>query len=82
MARVAKTATSCSGDTLYSVDVSDKGTDFSVGEVRRLFHQDATAAGVAYDATGDGKRFLFNAGSRDASAPLNLVLNWTAETRK
>lgn len=69
-------------DTLYSVDVSDAGSDFSVGQVHRLFHQDASANGVAYDATRDGKRFLFNTGNEDALSPLNLVVNWTTEARK
>ncbi len=69
-------------DTLYSADVAGKGGDFEVGQVRRLFHQDASANGMAYDASRDGKRFVFNVGTQDASAPLNLVVNWTAEMRK
>jgi len=69
-------------DTLYSADVSDSGTDFSIGQIHRLFHQDASANGVAYDATRDGKRFLFNVGTQDASAPLNVVVNWTAQTKQ
>ena len=69
-------------DALYSVDVSEKGTNFSVGQLHRLFHQDATANGMPYDVSRDGKRFLFNVGTPDASAPLNLVVNWTAEARK
>ncbi|MGA2001276.1 MAG: LpqB family beta-propeller domain-containing protein [Terriglobales bacterium] len=69
-------------DTLFSADVSEKGAEFSVGQVRQLFHQDASASGVAYDVSRDGKRFLFNVGSRDAAAPLNLVVNWTAELKK
>src|SRR5262245_33202604 len=70
------------GDTLYSVDVGEKGGDFSVGQPHELFHQDATANGSPYDASPDGKRFLFNVGTQDSSAPLNLVVNWTGELRK
>jgi hypothetical protein len=69
-------------DALYSADVSEKGTEFSVGQVHRLFHQDASANGVAFDASHDGKKFLFNVGAQDASATLNLVVNWTAEVKK
>ncbi|MBZ5511206.1 MAG: protein kinase [Acidobacteriia bacterium] len=69
-------------DTLYSAEVSDKGGNFEVGQVRELFHQDSSANGVAYDASRDGKKFLFNVGTQDASATLNLVVNWTAELKK
>ncbi len=69
-------------DTLFSAEVSAKSEEFSVGQVGQLFHQDASASGVAYDVSRDGKRFLFNVGSRDAAAPLNLVVNWTAEVKK
>ena len=53
-----------------------------MGKIQRLFHQDASANGYAYDASRDGKKFLFNVGTQDASAPLNLVVNWTAELKK
>jgi Tol biopolymer transport system component len=69
-------------DTLYAADISDKGGQVEVGQVHELFHQDSSANGVAYDASRDGKRFLFNAGTQDASATLNLVVNWTAELKK
>jgi Tol biopolymer transport system component len=69
-------------DTLYSADVGEKGAEFSVGQIRRLFHQNAAANGMPYDVSRDGKRFLFNMGSQEVSAPLNLVVNWTAELKK
>jgi hypothetical protein len=69
-------------DTLNSVDVSEKGDEFIVGQVHTLFHQDASANGVGYDASRDGRKFLFNVGSQDASAPLNLVVNWTTLLKK
>jgi eukaryotic-like serine/threonine-protein kinase len=65
-------------DTLYSADVAEKGESFEVGHVRELFHQDSSAVGYPYAASRDGKKFLFNVGTQDASAPLNLVVNWTA----
>jgi eukaryotic-like serine/threonine-protein kinase len=71
-----------SADTLYSAEVTDKGGNFEVGQVRELFHQDSSANGVAFDASRDGKKFLFNVGTPDASSPLNLVVNWTAELKK
>ena len=69
-------------DTLYAADVGAKGGDFEVGQVRQLFHQDSSANGVAFDASRDGKKFLFNAGTQDSSSPLNLVVNWTAGLEK
>ena len=67
---------------LYSVDVGEKGKEFSVGHLHRLFQQDATANGSAYDVSRDGKHFLFNAGTQDVSASLNLVVNWIPEVRR
>jgi Tol biopolymer transport system component len=70
-------------DSLYSADISDKGGQIEVGQVRQLFHQDSSANGVAFDASRDGKKFLFNVGAaQDSSTPLNLVVNWTAELKK
>jgi len=69
-------------DTLYSAEIAGKGSSLEVGQVRQLFHQDSSAIGVAYDASSDGKKFLFNVGTQDSSAPLNLVVNWTAELKK
>ena len=67
---------------LMAVDVNEKGSEFSMGQPQRLFQQQATANGAAFDVTPDGKRFLFNVGTPDLSAPLNLVVNWTAEVKK
>jgi eukaryotic-like serine/threonine-protein kinase len=71
-----------SADTLYSADIAERGGSLEVGQTRQLFHQDSSAIGVAYDASRDGKKFLFNVGSQDSSVPLNLVVNWTAELKK
>ena len=36
-----------------------------------------------YDGTGDGQRFLVaSPGSEEASSPVTLVVNWTAEIKK
>jgi Tol biopolymer transport system component len=69
-------------DTLYSAEIAEKNGGLVIGKVQRLFHQDASANGYAYDAARDGKKFLFNVGTQDAAAPLNLVVNWTAEIKK
>jgi dipeptidyl aminopeptidase/acylaminoacyl peptidase len=69
-------------DTLYSADVNENGKEFTIGQIHRLFQQVGAASGVPFDVTGDGKRFLFNVGSQDVSAPLNLVVNWTAQVKK
>jgi hypothetical protein len=69
-------------DTLFAVDVSEDNGNFVVGQAHRLFQVNAFANGTPYDVTRDGKRFLFNVGTQDASAPLNLVVNWPAEVKK
>ena len=69
-------------DMLYAAEMSDKSGQVEVGQVRMLFHQDSSANGVAYDASRDGQKFLFNVGAQDASAPLTLVVNWIAELKK
>ena len=69
-------------DNLISVEVSEKDNDFSVGQLRTLFRQNASANGVAFDATRDGKRFLIHLGNEEAAAPLNVILNWTPTGRR
>jgi Tol biopolymer transport system component/predicted Ser/Thr protein kinase len=71
-----------SADDVFAVDVIEKDTTISFGQVNRLFHLDAAAAGIAYDVSTDGQRFLFNQGTQDAATPLNLVVNWTAQLKK
>ncbi len=69
-------------DSVYAVAVAAKDGNFEIGEQSKLFQPNASANGVPYDVSRDGKRFLFNLGNQDTSTPLNLVVNWTAELKR
>jgi hypothetical protein len=66
-----------------AANVQPGETTFETGEVRSLFALTRSAGGRPYDAASDGERFLV---SKDvvsnASPPLTLVINWTAELKK
>jgi len=68
---------------LMAANVQPGETTFETGEVRSLFALTRSAGGRPYDAASDGERFLV---SKDvvsnASPPLTLVINWTAELKK
>jgi Tol biopolymer transport system component len=68
---------------LLAAEVSTKGEEFQVENVRTLFPGSSVAsAGQLFDVTPDGKRFLLSLPPNVGSPPLTLVLNWTAELRK
>jgi len=73
---------------LMAVELKETGGSLQVGSARRLFEMFQTmfltAAGMSqYDVTRDGSRFVVDSVLTDeSSAPLNLVVNWTAELRK
>ncbi len=41
-----------------------------------------SAQTLAYDVTRDGKRFMIATAGEEGSAPLALVVNWTADLKK
>ena len=72
---------------LMAVDVTATGTEMRLGAPRELFQTRMVTSGtlvtrvLRYDATRDGKRFLINSQSdavESVSAPIDVVLNWTA----
>ena len=72
---------------LMAVNVTD-GPIFKVGLPESLFQvlvvrgrREAVSDVLSWDVTPDGKRFLIDR-VKTASAPLTVVLNWTAELRK
>jgi len=73
---------------LMAVELKETSGSLQVGGIRPLFEMFQTmfltAAGVSqYDVTRDGNRFLVDSVITDeTSAPLNLVVNWTAELKK
>ncbi|HEV8385608.1 MAG TPA: hypothetical protein VGQ11_12115, partial [Candidatus Acidoferrales bacterium] len=74
-------------DTLTATEVSGTGASFQVGAVRPLFltkpQRFVSFFPALYSASSDTQRFLINsATSQAASAPMTLVVNWTADLKK
>jgi len=73
---------------LMAVELKEINGSLKVASTRPLFEMFQTmfltAAGVnQYDVTRDGSRFVVDSAITDeSSAPLNLVVNWTAELKK
>ena len=73
---------------LMAVGLKETGGSLQVASTQPLFEMFqtmyVTAAGVnQYDLTRDGSRFVVDSVITDeTSAPLNLVVNWTAEMKK
>ena len=69
-------------DNLVAVDVNTLGNSPQLGTPHVLF-QTATLHNGPYVVTADGKRFLVNSEDvKEATQPLTLVENWTAELKK
>ena len=64
--------------------VSGKGSSFEIGAVKPLFEaRPQTGQRYPYAVSADGQRFLINAlPEQAASAPITVVLNWTAGLKK
>jgi eukaryotic-like serine/threonine-protein kinase len=62
--------------------IAEKGSELEIGTPQTLFTENATALGVAFDVSADGKRFLINVAGDEAPTPLHLVVNWAAELKK
>ena len=68
---------------LMAVDVNAKESILEIGNAQPLFEvHPNTAPGTHYDVTHDGKRFLVASAGEGSSAPITLVVNWTAELKR
>jgi dipeptidyl aminopeptidase/acylaminoacyl peptidase len=68
---------------LMAAAVNEKGPSLEVGAVKPLFDTRAIGVRYAYDVTADGQRFLINSfPTQSASAPITVVVNWTAGLKK
>jgi Tol biopolymer transport system component len=68
---------------LMAAAVDGKAGTFEVGVVKPLFQTRVTGSRYEYDVSADGQRFLINtAPVQAASAPITVVLNWTAGLKK
>jgi dipeptidyl aminopeptidase/acylaminoacyl peptidase len=67
---------------LVAADV-ETSPAFRVGAPQPLFPTRPRGVGAVYDASSDGQKFLVaNLTSEEASPPITLVLNWTAELKR
>jgi eukaryotic-like serine/threonine-protein kinase len=63
--------------------VNGKGPSIEVGAVRPLFQTNSIGSASTYAVSADGQRFLINTvPEQAASAPIAVVLNWTAGLKK
>jgi Tol biopolymer transport system component len=69
---------------LMAAAVNGRGSDFQVGAVKPLFQTRAVVGlRYPYGVSLDGQRFLINTQpEQTSSAPITVVLNWTAGLRK
>jgi Tol biopolymer transport system component len=68
---------------LMAAAVNGRGSSFEVGTVKPLFQTRATGPYNEYDVAPDGRRFLINsAPEQTSSAPITVVVNWTAGLKK
>ncbi len=69
---------------LMAAAVNGKGANFEVGAVKPLFEARFVTGGRnQYAVSADGQRFLINTTpEQEATAPITVVLNWTAGLKK
>jgi serine/threonine protein kinase/Tol biopolymer transport system component len=72
-------------NALMATAVNGKASSFQVGAVRLLFQTHLIGQRHEYDVSADGQKFLINSAPLQngaASAPITVVLNWTAGLKK
>jgi serine/threonine protein kinase len=68
---------------LMAAEVKANGSGVDIGNAQLLFDAHSGFGPYAhYDVTPDGKRFLVATVGEGRSAPMNLVLNWTADLKR
>jgi Tol biopolymer transport system component len=68
---------------LMAAEVKTNGSTLEIGNVQLLFDAHSGFGPDAhYDVTPDGKRFIVATLGEGGSAPMNLVVNWTADLKK
>ncbi len=68
---------------LMAVTVNAKESSLEIGNAQPLFESRlATTVGSHYDVTRDGKGFLIDLAGEGSSAPITLVVNWTADLKR
>jgi len=68
---------------MMAVAVNAKESSLEIANAQPLFEARlATTVGSHYDVTRDGKRFLIDVAGEGSSAPITLVVNWTADLKR
>ncbi len=68
---------------LMVADVKTNGSGLEIGNAQLLFDAHSGFGGFAhYDVTPDGKRFIVATLGEAGSAPMNIVVNWTADLKQ
>jgi hypothetical protein len=68
---------------LMAATVNGKGSNLEVGAIKPLFTTRAGGPRSWYAVSPDGQRFLINTIPEQAtSAPITVVLNWTAGLKR
>ncbi|PWT91668.1 MAG: hypothetical protein C5B55_07760, partial [Blastocatellia bacterium] len=64
-------------------EVKTNGSGLEIGNVKLLFDaHSGFGSNAHYDVTPDGKRFIIATLGEGGSAPMNLVVNWTADLKQ
>lgn len=69
---------------MMAAEIVETDATLSIGKVLPLFQMNPVlGAGIAYDVTPDGKKFIVNSGTaQESTEPLTLVVNWTSLLKK
>jgi len=68
---------------MMAAEVKANGTSLDISNAQLLFDAQSGFGGFAhYDVTRDGKRFIVATLGEGGSAPMNLVVNWSADLKK
>jgi hypothetical protein len=62
-----------------AVDFKAVGSDLDLGVPKMLFEKSGTGF---FDVSGDGQRFLVSVPVEEASSPITVVSNWTADLKR
>jgi eukaryotic-like serine/threonine-protein kinase len=72
-----------SSGRMMAAEVKTNGSSLDIGNAQLLFDAHSGFGGFAhYDVTPDGKRFIVATLGEGGSAPMNLVVNWTADVKQ
>jgi len=70
-------------DTLYSAQLGNSSSEFTITSIKPLFKvSNVSAIGAAFEPSPDGQKFLIATSPDQSAVPFNLVQNWPAVLKK